>query len=237
MKINGQEIENLVTFGCSFTYGQGLDDIESQSWTALLADKIKATPINLGVRASGNENILSSLIDHFSADPNAKNNSLVAIAFTHYSRVEFIDVTGKDKRIFHTLPVSALASNNNYYKPWIEFLNMFFSSYFDEEYYYLRYLRIIVSIQTILKSWDIPYVMFESFGNREIHQDYLLHPLSNSIIKNIDESKWINFRTRDFVSMTDHRFILPCKHPGPEQHAQMMETIYNNLLNMYKPEW
>jgi hypothetical protein len=228
MKINGNEISNLVTFGCSFTYGQGLNDRNKESWTALLANKIGLKGKNFGEQGSGNENTLNLLIDLL----DFYNNSLVIISLTSLSRIEFINA-GSRKAIFRTMPLQYIPDENPYKK----FVDQFFDRYFDEEYYYLKYLRIIISLQEILKSRQIPYIMFEGFGNLSYHTQFLTNYKAARLIKEIDKTCFIKFQTADFTTLTDKTKKLPCGHPGFENQIEMTDILSEFLLNKYNPEW
>lgn len=53
----------LVTFGCSLTYGQFLDNRDTQSWPALLGDKLNVEVINKGWHGSSNKEILYEILN------------------------------------------------------------------------------------------------------------------------------------------------------------------------------
>ena len=53
----------LVTFGCSLTYGQYLDDRDTQSWPAQLAKILSVDVINISEPGASNKKILYNILD------------------------------------------------------------------------------------------------------------------------------------------------------------------------------
>ena len=71
----------LVTFGCSFTYGAGLEDPVTQSWPAVLGRLTNRTIVNNGNIGSSNLEILSCILDF-----NFQKDDLVVIGWTYCNR-------------------------------------------------------------------------------------------------------------------------------------------------------
>lgn len=53
----------LVTFGCSLTYGQFLEDRETQSWPAQLSAMLNVPVVNMGMHGSSNKEILYEILN------------------------------------------------------------------------------------------------------------------------------------------------------------------------------
>lgn len=70
----------LVAFGCSFTYGQGLDDTQD-SWPSVLANRLGIPVVNEGKPSAGNLEILHRILNF-----DFQNDDIVAILWTYYSR-------------------------------------------------------------------------------------------------------------------------------------------------------
>ena len=53
----------LVTFGCSLTYGQFLEDRETQSWPAQLGAMLNLPVVNMGIHGASNKEILYEILN------------------------------------------------------------------------------------------------------------------------------------------------------------------------------
>jgi hypothetical protein len=104
-------IKNLVTFGCSLTYGHGLQDcFEPESngagpypskfaWPQLLADTLKLNCVNLSSPGSGNTEILYKVLDH-----SFTQEDFVLIFWSYSERDVVFDEQGNMTRIAHFEP-------------------------------------------------------------------------------------------------------------------------------------
>lgn len=79
---------NLVTFGCSYTQGIGLEDVYPETskisklaWPQKLADLIGCTVTNLGWGGSSNKKILHNILKH-----DYNTNDVVVVCWTHTDR-------------------------------------------------------------------------------------------------------------------------------------------------------
>jgi len=79
---------NLVTFGCSYTQGIGLEDVYPETskisklaWPQKLADLIGCTVTNLGWGGSSNKKILHNILKH-----DYNTNDVVVVCWTHIDR-------------------------------------------------------------------------------------------------------------------------------------------------------
>ena len=79
---------NLITFGCSYTQGIGLEDVYPESskisklaWPQKLADLIGCTVTNLGWGGSSNKKILHNILKY-----DYNTNDVVVVCWTHKDR-------------------------------------------------------------------------------------------------------------------------------------------------------
>jgi hypothetical protein len=56
-------MKRLVTFGCSNTYGQGLEDPSTQAWPGVLSDMLSVPVVNLGSPGASNLEILTTILN------------------------------------------------------------------------------------------------------------------------------------------------------------------------------
>ena len=107
---------------------------------------------------------------------------------------------------------------------------MFFEQMFNERYYYSRYVRIIISLQSILKTWGIPYLMFEALSGNP-HKEMLVHNDIRELVSEIDRNRWLRFAMGNLDTMTSLLERLPCGHPNAKAHAEMAEILYKHIIN------
>jgi hypothetical protein len=253
MIIAGREIKRIVATGCSFAYGHGLTDRTVESWPARLAERLGVECVNLGVQAMGNEHVFNSIVDYFSMNPEHKKDSFVVPSFSSYIRVEFYDplfykTFYKNTSNLEKLWPEAWATRpliGDYLENYLSHVKnptttkkylmneLFYKEFFNEEYYFARYYRTIIALQSVLKSWLIPYVMFDGLNNP--HEFYADKKRIQPLKQQIDEKKWVNFGKLCFHSMTGIK-KLPCGHPTAEAHDEMAAILYQHIINNYTLE-
>ena len=227
MVIAGKEIKRIVASGCSFTYGYGLEDRATQTWVAHLSNIFNIEHVNLGASGYGNEYVHNSIVDYFVENPSHKIDSFVIPCFSSYSRVEFPFRTKFEAPSYKTF-TTIISSKKHIHSKFIE---IFFKEIFAEEYYYIRYLRTIITLQELLAHWDTPYLMFEGLSGNP-HDKFK----NNSLINSIDQSKWFGFREKNIDNQTNPKERLFDGHPNANAYRQMAEILYKHIINTYETE-
>ena len=74
-------MSRLITFGCSLTFGQHLDDRESESWPAQLGKNLNLSCDNQGINGASNKHIWWKIINY-----NFLSTDVVCILWTHLDR-------------------------------------------------------------------------------------------------------------------------------------------------------
>jgi len=230
VRIFNREINRIIATGCSVTYGQGLNAPLTEAWPAKLASMFSIECVNLGSPGMGNEYVSSSLIDYFAVNNDHKKDSFVIPCFTKFSRVEL-----PPRQLPDFLPMGKNWTTilKSTIEP--EFTQMFFKNFYNEKYYYNRYLRIIISLQKILTSWNIPYVMCEGLKNERSHNVLSLDSISQKLIDQIDQSMWFSFFEPAKV-LIDLENRLPCNHPNAFAHEEFSKMLYQHIINRYETE-
>lgn len=136
--------KRLITSGCSFSSGYGLDDPQ-KAWPHILGQKLDLPVTNFAREGMGNDYIFSSIMDI------ADEDSLVVLGLTAYSRVEFINAL-KDKPFTTTLN----------YQTNKEFNKIFWKSYYDDEHYYKKFLVQLKLWDAYFKYNKIDYFLFDA---------------------------------------------------------------------------
>ena len=239
MILNGREIKRIVASGCSIAYGHGLDNRLVEAWPARLATQLNVECVNLGAQAMGNEHVYNSIVDYFSMNSEHKKDSFVVPSYSSYIRVEFYDryfYKYGSRHLARTWPESWATRpliNESSRISCPEFNEQFYKEMFNEEYYFARYYRTIIALQGVLKSWLIPYVMFDGLDNP--HEFYADKKRIRPLQYQIDKEKWVNFGTACFHGMTGIK-KLPCGHPTAEAHDEMAAILYQHIINNYVTE-
>jgi len=208
----------IVTAGCSFTYGYGLEDPSKQSWPAVLAERLGCDLTNLAVPGAGNTYIANSIIDNHVVDPDC---DLVVIGWSFFSRMDLCHHNGKIMHLSHN-------SRNNK-----DLVAMLYGNYMHLPYAYKKYLNTVLLMQGWLESKKIDYMMFDAIsGNHD--SVFLEDDLTRGLTKNIDRQRFIGFGVKNLDNMTDPAHRLPDGHPDHRAHARMAEILHDFLLNMKK---
>ena len=228
MIIAGRNIKRIVASGCSFAYGQGLGDPKTESWPAQLASLMGVECVNLGKPGMGNEHVFSSIVDYFAFNAQHTTDSFVIPSFSKFSRVEF-PLPAR----FNYMNTAWTTILNSRFEP--EFTSMFFEKFYVDEYYYAQYMRTIISLQAIMKSWDVEYLMFEGLADLP-HKKMIDRDEAKKLVERIDRTRWLRFMTGSFDTMTDPRQRLPCGHPNAVAHNEMANRLYEHIINNYTTE-
>jgi lysophospholipase L1-like esterase len=211
----------LITGGCSFTYGYGLDDRDNEAWTAVLANKIGISFVNLGVPAAGNTYISNSVIDYVLT--NKVEKPLIVIGWSHWSRTELCDNRG------HLHHITVGARNNP------KIADTLFNEYTHPPYLYKKYLNTVLFTQAWARDRRIDCLMFDSLN--ETHSgEYMAFPINRALSKNVDRNSFLGFKSKNFNDWTDTSNRLPDGHPNAKAHRQMAEILHEALLNMNHKE-
>jgi hypothetical protein len=207
----------IICSGDSFSSGYRLDNPQL-AWPYLLGNKLNIPTINLAHAGKGNEYIFNSIIDYFILNPDHKKDSLVICGISSINRVEFIDA--RTNTTFTTL------INNRDNDPLIK---LFYEGYYDEKYYFIKFLRNLILTQNYLESNNIDYLFFNALP--------LLHPknlindiLIKNLLKQINYDNYLWFYTKNMCNII-YPNQLPDGHPNAIGHEMMAETLYKIILD------
>ena len=82
------KISHLVVNGCSYTYGQGIENPLRDAWPSIVARELGVPLINLGIPGQGNPPIQRRTFDYFFQDLYNHNNPFYIHAYTKSARQE-----------------------------------------------------------------------------------------------------------------------------------------------------
>ena len=190
--------QHLICSGDSFSSGYGLAD-STKAWPHILAGRLNISVTNLAREGMGNEYIIHSIIAQ------DLKNSFVICGFTQPSRAEFIDA--KMQKTFTTIP---------FRRGQTEFEDMFWNDYYDDNYYYEKFVTQIKLFSTYLKYNNVPYLFFDALPIQHYCQ-------------NID-TNYLWHNSENMCSIT-YPHKLPDDHPNETAHTIMAEKLLKIILD------
>lgn len=192
---------HLIVSGDSFSSGYGLQNI-TRAWPYILANKLNCSVINLAREGMGNEHIIESVVNY-----KGFNNSLVICGLTHYNRIEFIDA--KTFKKFTTIPNR---------RGQTEFEKTFWHGYYDDEYYYVKFITQLEIFSAWLEINNINYLLFDALP-----------------INHYKELNFSNYLWNGNRNMCDiiYPHQLPDGHPDEIGHQKMADELYKIILDKF----
>ena len=222
----------LLTNGCSWVNGAGLQDRESERWSYHLAKKLNMEDINLSSEGASNDRILRTTIEWLKENKDKFSDVLVVIGWTQMTRTEFFnDVVGKwenqnflsfgdgsedlrsesfyEGQSKHMLQHTKLSPNDVWWRVYLKY-------FFSMEQRYNSFFNSILYSQSIFKSFGIDYIYFASFDNE----------LEKISFQDLIDEKYI---IRDNMIMID--FSDENGHPGIKSHKKWADFLFEKIVD------
>jgi lysophospholipase L1-like esterase len=207
----------IYAIGDSFTYG---DELPSQeyAWPALLSKKLEHQVVNKGRPATGNNRMVKRALDAVIDSANC-----VIIGWSDCHRQEFAD----EKGIYDLWAARNFRSflDDSHRIDLVKYM----TAYDVPEYYYAKWLRQIVLVQSLCKLNNIPCVMFISCGANESHNLY--HNKFPKLVNAIDHSFFVDNMFTSVAEWTWGTPHGPNGHPLEVGHEIIAEKIYEHIRN------
>jgi len=211
----------LLTFGCSFVYGQGLPDCfepprfpgsvaSKMGWPNILADKLNRECVNFSSPGMGNLTMMMKILG-----TEYKHDDLVIIGYSFFDRLRCHRFLDKNKGNFLNIPLHSALHQDivraDSLNPKIE-----------EEYYWWNYL-IFHHVELFLTSKQVKHYYFHNVFKG------IQHDKPTNFIKL--ENFWddIDLVIKTPTKYTDMDLGLDGLHPGLECHKLQAELIYNKI--------
>jgi lysophospholipase L1-like esterase len=191
----------IICSGDSFSSGYKLDN-PKLAWPYLLGNKLNIPTINLAHEGIGNDYIITSIINSRSLI-----DSLIICGLTHYSRVEFLNA--KTGKTFTTIPNRRGQSN---------FESVFWRDYYDDVYYYNKFLNQLELFTAWLQINNISYFLFDAL------------PFNHYKKENIPNYLWQGEKNMCDI-IYPHQ--LPDGHPNERGHEIMAENLFKIILDKF----
>jgi hypothetical protein len=201
----------LITHGCSFTFGQELDNPITQSWPAHVANKLNCTLVNLAKLGYANDGIVNDLVG-FNFDP---ANDIVVVMWTWHHRLLFVD----DHGYYTCFP----EIGEDLYPHREKISNMLMKTT-NQDWLLNRWLIHVILLQEFLKSQKVRYLFVNAFDNIEIGN------VNQTLINKIDKKVFLGFDTFNFNELADmHYGFCQMGHPNANAHIAVSNIIFEKL--------
>lgn len=215
------QISHLVVVGCSFAYGDELEDPKTQSWSALLGKKLGVPVVNISSKGAGNDRIQRRLFEYHYLDFENKNYPLYIIAYSHATRREEYLVEANDYVVVDEL------LDDNYNKDYTFARPHIYNC--DEKIVNRKKLIMQTSILNWLKSQNVNYLTTDNIPYSEEEEQYL----KDNFTAMFDEVMNDSNRITDFAKLTAYTPKLPRGHDGHEAQTLLSEYTFDEIIKRY----
>ena len=219
-----KKVRRLITHGCSFTYGEELQDPSVSSWPALVANQLGIELLNLAQPAYSNDSILQDMVAQdiniipARTQPGWEHyTDLVIICWTSNLRMMFNDING-----YYTVMTT---SKEQGHRKQISDLMM---STIDTRWLYERWLTQVILAQSYLDARHVKYLFFSAFDNQKVFKD-----MKTPLKAKVDASRFLGWPNEGFVE-----WAYPCKlgprgHPLEQGHSKVADKLLAALDQRY----
>ena len=227
-------ITHLVVNGCSWTYGQGLENPASQAWPALVAKELGIPVVNLAVRGSGNDGIHRRTYEYIYDNLSTNSSPLVIVAWSQLWRREgwYEEYDGHKLQDYKVIqhPTGKYPdhnSNPNY----IDLYQPLIIPHWNEEDFLRKTLIYKLSLQNLFNSLSIPYLMADY--SHDMLSDEYLKLTKTSKCKSFYESAYNKFHIDSLPGKIKQFNPLPCLHDGPEAQQVLADYILSEIKKLH----
>lgn len=213
-------ISHLVVNGCSFTYGQGLENREESNWPALLSKKLGVPVINLANMGAGCDRIFRTTHEYFIKDVGNNNNPFYIIAFSGALRREEWQVEFND---FYN--VNLCDPVNNLSRALIDNMDeKGLLSYERKKYVFWS------SVISLFKAYNIPYLTTDYMPTTTYDDGVIRSLLPETYDYCINDPN----KLEDFNKLTNDFSKLPCGHDDYPAQEFLANYCYSKIIKKYK---
>ena len=218
------EISHLVVNGCSFTYGQGLNNPQLDAWPALLAKKLNVPVVNLSSLGSGCDGIYRRTIEYFYKNLDNGSKPFYIISWSAATRrEEFLHIVdGKEHNDYSNLHVFRPSTNLER-----ELLTQFTEH--TERALEKRKYNYWINILNLLQNHNVSYFMNDAMPCDFSMKDYLEN----------EHTKIYNLCVNDKYKLLDNRELLndncwlPCGHINEQGNKILADYMYSEFMKIY----
>lgn len=202
-----------IAIGCSFTYGEELED-RTLAWPGLLGYD------NHGLKGASNEYIFRRAVEY------ASEATHMIIAWSDSSRHEVYTHKPVIAAQRYNKTTGIIQINSNWSQPWFA---EYYKFYTDEEHQFLRTLTYMVALQDVLEANKVNYRYCSAFSNQILFEKYKNSTELKPWFDRINKSKYIGWYNE---GMVEWAYGMPCGprgHPLEQGHKLIADKIAGNF--------
>lgn len=221
------DISHIVTIGCSFTYCQGLDDKLETGWPALVAKQFNAQLTNLAMPGIGNDTIHRRTYEYIFDNLKFENSKpLVIVAWSHINRHEkWYNERNNDRMYngYHLVPYPDQAVPDDLYE-------RVYLTHYNSGDYYRKTLLYKLSLTSLFKSLDIPYIMTDYM---KLLPDNAIETVNKEFSEMCNKVNNDPFRIQDLCELTFQAPKLPCGHETAENMIPVSNYVIDKIKELH----
>ncbi len=223
------EISHLVVNGCSYTYGQGIDNPIKDAWASIVARELGVPLVNLARPGQGNTPIQRRTLEYFFKDLYNYNNPFYIHAYSQSARQEiYVSTDGVGNLTQNYILLDSSSEADKVTQQEKEVL-------IHSDPYKYRLLEkgkweIWASINAILDSYNVNH--FSTNYMPQTDGDIRTWMENNyfSLVSQVDTHP---SRLRDFNEITMDLVKTPCLHETEEGHIMIADYILSEIHRNY----
>lgn len=206
--------------GDSFTYGEELDNRDN-AWPLVLGKMLNQPATNLGKPATGNYRTVKRTMD---AVLNG-DASMIVIGWSDPARQEFgDDISITD--LWAGRNYARMQSCNDHRINLIKYM----TAYDVPEYYYAKWLRQIILVQSFCRANDVKCIMFSACNSEDYNKKYF--DKYTQLSKHIDTNTYIDWPMKGSADWTYGTPHGPGGHFLEEGHQRVAEKLNEYIRNL-----
>lgn len=216
------KISHIVTNGCSFTYGEGLDDRENEAWPFVLGNKLGVDVVNIARSGSGNDRIFRRTYEYFYEDIKNNNHPLYVIMFSAINRQDRWLEDQQQYQIISPAETHDPVSRDFVYN-------------YNKVTFYRNYMMYRHALKNLFEAHNIPYIFYlaiEILENQDQKRKMQLD------MTNLLPNQYQLF-TNDVHYAGDASIVTAghprtkCMHWGPLGHEALANDAHNKINELY----
>jgi lysophospholipase L1-like esterase len=211
----------IYCIGDSFTYGEELSNREQDAYPYVLSRMLETTVTNLGKPATGNYRMVKRTMDIVLTH----KPELIVIGWSDPARQEFADDisivdlwAGRNYR--------NMQNSSDHRRDLIKYM----TAYDVPGYYYTKWLRQIILLQSFCQANNVRCVMFNACNAEDWNRTYMAK--HQDLVEHVDATTFVGWPlsgSTEWCFKTPHG---PGGHPLEQGHQIIANKIYEHIGNL-----
>jgi lysophospholipase L1-like esterase len=207
----------LLTIGCSFTAGDELPDANTQSWSALLANKLNLELNNLGRSSGSNDYIFRTAVE----ETLTTKYDTVIVQWTEPSRMEFW---------YYYKPLTISPRMTSPHPGEFDWVTTLYKKHYNDAFRYKKWCCDMLALQGYFKSINQRYLFVNLAGLKSYYEKYY-NELSHLWDK-LDTEYYVGWPEDGLLEFQGDCPNGPGGHPLELGHERIADKIYEHIRNL-----